>query len=493
MCDHSMWALYMWPLYAHSIYEHSMCDHSMWTLYMGALYMWALYVWPLYVSTLCVTTLCETILWVHSMGALYVRPLYVSTLCGSTLYVSTLCEQSMWALYVSTLWEHSMCDHSMLSLYVSTLCVTTLCEHSMCDRSMWTLYMGALYMWALYVWPLYVSTLCVTTLWEHSMCEHSMCDHSIWAHRKVRKLQGKMNSSSWTGCCRTPKSTKITRKNEHQFLGRMLQRQKRQKNLSFIVKTPVKSIGEHRKVRELPRKMNIEEVEEAKKYENLQTKPVLDPFKSTADTRKVRELPRKMKSEEVEEPETMKIYRQKPRAPVWATRKLRKFTDETNMQARNHENSDEICAQPVRHLDLATPAFTTTVRTPSVTTLFGEILHTSCFVQPGIVAKYYKVLRIIYNNMQQHMATHNCLSLSLSLTLGREPGRKVGRYKQPVRRVRRLCIKFDELVRPHHPPVSICSHLIPITPMLQSRNLFKFGRPIHCWTSRRSSSRRLPM
>ena len=103
--------------------------------------------------------------------------------------------------------------------------------------------------------------------------------------------------------------------------------------------------------------MNMEEVEEPKKYENLQTKPVLDPFKSTADTRKVRELPRKMKIEEVEEPETMKIYRQKPWAPVAATPKLRKFTDETNMQARNHENSDEICAQPVRHLDLATPAF----------------------------------------------------------------------------------------------------------------------------------------
>ena len=137
----------------------------------------------------------------------------------------------------------------------------------------------------------------------------------------------------------------------------MLQRQKRQKSPSFIVKTPVKSIGEHRKVRELPRKMNMEEVEEPKKYENLQTKPVLDPFKSTADTRKVRELPRKMNIEEVEEPETMKIYRQKPRASVAATRKLRKFTDETNMQARNHENSDEICAQPVRHLDLATPAF----------------------------------------------------------------------------------------------------------------------------------------
>ena len=140
-------------------------------------------------------------------------------------------------------------------------------------------------------------------------------------------------------------------------MSRMLQRQKRQK-------TPVKSIGEHRKVRELPRKMKIEEVEAPKNYENLQTKPVLDPFKSTADTRKVRELPRKMKIEEVEKPETTKIYRQKPRAPVWATRKLRKFTDETNMQARNHENSDEIRAQPVRHLDLATPAFYTYRKNP---------------------------------------------------------------------------------------------------------------------------------
>ena len=51
----------------------------------------------------------------------------------------------------------------------------------------------------------------------------------------------------------------------------------------------------------------MEEVEEPKKHENLQTKPVLDPFNSTADTRKVRELPRKMNIEEVEEPETMKI------------------------------------------------------------------------------------------------------------------------------------------------------------------------------------------
>ena len=80
----------------------------------------------------------------------------------------------------------------------------------------------------------------------------SVLEPDVAEHPKVRKLPRKMNISSCAGCCRTPKSTKITRKNEHQFLGRMLQRQKRQKSPSFIVKTPVNSIGEHRKVRELP-------------------------------------------------------------------------------------------------------------------------------------------------------------------------------------------------------------------------------------------------
>ena len=183
-----------------------------------------------------------------------------------------------------------------------------------------------------------------------TLCDHensaSVLGPDVAEHRKVRKFPRKMNISSCAGCCRTPKSTKITTKTRLQFLGRMLQRQKRQKSTSFIVKTPFKSIAEHRKTRELPRKMNMEEVEEPKKYENLQTKPVLDPFKSTAEHRKVRELPRKMNIEEVEEPETTKIYRQNPRASVAATRKLRKFTDETNMQARNHENSDELCTEP---------------------------------------------------------------------------------------------------------------------------------------------------
>ena len=262
----------------------------------------------------------------------------------STLCVTTLCEHSMWehSICEHPMCEHSMCDHSMLNLYVSTLCVTTLCEHSMCDHSMWALYGSTLCGSTLYVSILCVSTLCVTTLCETTLCVHSMGALYV---RIVGELPRKMNISSWAGCCRTPKSTKITRKNRLQFLGRM-QRQKRQKSTSFIVKTPVKSIGEHRKVRELPRKMNIEEVEEPKKYENLQTKPVLDPFKSTADTRKVRELPRKMNIEEVEEAEATKIYRQNLRASARPPRKLRKFTDETNMQARNHENSDELCTEP---------------------------------------------------------------------------------------------------------------------------------------------------
>ena len=73
-----------------------------------------------------------------------------------------------------------------------------------------------------------------------------------------------------------------------------------------------------------------------------------------------------MNIEEVQEPETTKNYRQNPLPSVADTRKLRKFTDETNMQARNHENSDEICAQPVRHLDLATPAFYHYRKNPNV-------------------------------------------------------------------------------------------------------------------------------
>ena len=53
-----------------------------------------------------------------------------------------------------------------------------------------------------------------------------------------------------------------------------------------------------------------------------------------------------MNIEEVEEPETTKIHIQTPWTPGRAQPKVRKFTDKTNMQARKHENSDEIRPPP---------------------------------------------------------------------------------------------------------------------------------------------------
>ena len=72
--------------------------------------------------------------------------------------------------------------------------------------------------------------------------------------------------------------------------------------------------------------MNIEEVEEAKKRENYHAKPVSDPFKTIAEHRKVRELPGKMNIEEVEEPKPLKIHMQNPFMLIAAKPKLRKFT-----------------------------------------------------------------------------------------------------------------------------------------------------------------------
>jgi len=110
------------------------------------------------------------------------------------------------------------------------------------------------------------------------------------------------------------------------------------------------------------------------KYENYHAKPVSDPFKSIAEHRKVRALPRKMNIEEVEEPETTKIHMQNPSTPTRAKPKLRKFTYKTNMEARNHENSDEFRPPPLRHLDLPPRPFTSTVRTPSVNhTVWGNM------------------------------------------------------------------------------------------------------------------------
>ena len=104
--------------------------------------------------------------------------------------------------------------------------------------------------------------------------------------------------------------------NSTSVLGPDVAAPKTSKKHEFYCKTTVEEHCRTPKSTRITTKMNMEEVEAPKKYDNLQTKPVLDPFKSTAEHRKVRELPRKMNIEEVEEPETMKIYRQNPFTPV---------------------------------------------------------------------------------------------------------------------------------------------------------------------------------
>ena len=67
-----------------------------------------------------------------------------------------------------------------------------------------------------------------------------------------------------------------------------VEKPKEQKKKRVTIKTPLKTTPNQRKARQLPRILNIEEVEEPKKHENYHVKPV-----SIAEHRKARELPRK--------------------------------------------------------------------------------------------------------------------------------------------------------------------------------------------------------
>ena len=58
----------------------------------------------------------------------------------------------------------------------------------------------------------------------------SVLGPDVAEHRKVRKVPRKITISSRAGCCRAPKSTKSSRQNEHQFLGRMLQNTQKYEN-----------------------------------------------------------------------------------------------------------------------------------------------------------------------------------------------------------------------------------------------------------------------
>ena len=65
--------------------------------------------------------------------------------------------------------------------------------------------------------------------------------------------------------------------------------------------------------------------------------------------------------------------------------------------------------------------------------------------------------------------------------------------KTGVKRTRLRCTKLHKIVHLYHPLLRVCSHVFPIIPMLYSGKLFEFACPMHCWTSNRSSSKRLPL
>ena len=114
MCDHSMC-------------DHSMCEHSMWApygdhyfymwaLYVWALYMWAPYVWPLYVrgisfhSTLVSMSQCfDRISFAHLHLAKQKVQSHWLKLAVALAKTTSMCDHST---------EHPMCEHSMGALYV---------------------------------------------------------------------------------------------------------------------------------------------------------------------------------------------------------------------------------------------------------------------------------------------------------------------------------------------------------------------------------------
>ena len=280
------------------------------------------------------STLCE-----H-----YVSPLYVWALCVTIICVSTLC--------VST-----MCEHHVWLLCVSTLCVSTMCEHSMCEHYVWgryvcvSIYVWALYVWALYVWAPYVWALHVWApyVWAPPKPKEENTKKKFLgrvlgpADEKCENYPEKWTSKKLKRHPRTPKSTRSTTKNEHRRSWRA------------------------DKVRELPRETRFG--------------PFSDPFQTIAEYRKVRELPQKMNIEEVQEPETTKLYIQKPFTPGAPSPKVRKFTDKTNMQARNHENSDGF-------------------------SLFGEKLWLACACR-AVAARWWCTATVVQNAVPTRHGTTN--------------------------------------------------------------------------------------
>ena len=121
---------------------------------------------------------------------------------------------------------------------------------------------------------------------------------------------------------------------------------KERKSTSFLVKTPLKTIPDQRKVRELPRKMNLEEKLKSRKSTRIATP---NPFQTL--------------SRASQNTEKHKNYHEKRICKKLKSRKARKFTCKTRSRR----------SPPPPTSDLAPRPFTTTVRTPGVNhTVWGK-------------------------------------------------------------------------------------------------------------------------
>ena len=141
------------------------------------------------------------------------------------------------------------------------------------------------------------------------------------------------------------------------------------KKYEFCCENSLRTIPDQRKARELPPKMNIQEVEDPKGRKStsfiMKTR-----LRTIRDQRKVRELPRKMKTEEVEEPKKHENYRatpvsglsrpsqntekyenyhEKSTSKKLKSRKLRKFTCKTRRRRspppEKYEDYQEKCTR----------------------------------------------------------------------------------------------------------------------------------------------------
>ena len=132
-------------------------------------------------------------------------------------------------------------------LYVSSMCEHSMCEHpmcehSICDHSMWPLYVSRMCgehdVWALYVWALYVSTN--TEKYENYQEKWtSVLGPDVAEHRKVRELRRKLDFSSWAECCGITEKYENYHENSTSVLGPDVAAPKTSKKHEFYCKNPV--------------------------------------------------------------------------------------------------------------------------------------------------------------------------------------------------------------------------------------------------------------